>query len=74
MDNTYKSPPSPGKAPKAGSSQSASGAGVKSGLSEQTGINVNPSANGMDTVGVDQKPQATPKESVSKNGNSFDIC
>ena len=74
MDNKYERPPKPGKDPKAGTTHSATGVGVKTGLSEQMPCNVDPKANGMDTVGPDQKPQATPKESVSKNGNNFTIC
>ena len=73
MKNKYMQPPSPGSAPKAGTKHSAMKAGVETGLSARMDIPQNPSAHGMDTVGVDQKPQACPTESVSKNGNTFKI-
>lgn len=50
------------------------GGSVQNGLSEKSTINTTPSANGMDTVGKDQKPQATPKDSASSKGKSFKIC
>jgi hypothetical protein len=65
---------SPGKAPKAGTTHSAEKAGVESGLSERMDCNSDPSANGMNTEGKDQKPQANPRDSVSKNGNNFEFC
>ena len=44
------------------------------GINEQSPISKDPKKHGMDTVGKDQKPQATPKEKVGKNGKSFTIC
>lgn len=50
------------------------GGSVQNGLSEKGSINTSNKANGMDTVGKDQKPQATPKEKSSSKGKSFTIC
>lgn len=72
--NKYTSPPAPQASPKGGTSHSASKSGVETGLSMHETCNPDPSYNGMDTVGKDQKPEATPEMSVSKNGNKFTIC
>jgi hypothetical protein len=50
------------------------GGSLQEGLSEQHGINTSNKANGMDTVGKDQKPQAVPREKVSEKGKNFSIC
>jgi hypothetical protein len=73
-DNKYESPPSPQPSPKAGTTHTANKAGVETGLSMRENCDPDPMYNGMDTVGIDQKPQAVPRESISKNGNKFTIC
>ena len=50
------------------------GGSLDMGLPEQYGCEKDPKAHGMDTVGKDQKPQATPRKKVSKNSMSFEIC
>lgn len=54
--------------------ESGSGGSVQNGLSEKGSINTSNKSNGMDTVGIDQKPQAVPKEKVSGKGKKFTIC
>jgi hypothetical protein len=50
------------------------GGSLEMGLSEQDGFSVDPKAHGQDTMGKDQKPQATPESSVSEKGKKFKIC
>lgn len=49
------------------------GGSVEKGLSEHHKINSNPGANGMDTMGGDQKPKPNPGTNVSSKGKDFEI-
>lgn len=54
--------------------ESKKGGSLEMGLSEQMPCDVSPKANGMDTVGKDQKPQARPETSVTEKEKKFKIC
>lgn len=54
--------------------EKSGGGSVQNGLSEKGSINTDNKANGMDTIGKDQKPQATPEQSVTSKGKKMKIC
>lgn len=69
FDNKPSATPKPDNGPTAGTH--STGDPIDLGLSEQKTCNSSPDYNGMNTVGKDQKPQATPATPAKKNGNTF---